>query len=83
MFEVTARPKVREGELDEFKQQAAELMRLAREKDRKTLRYDWFISDGGTRCESGRATSTPTACSSTPTTSGRREALPWPPTATT
>ena len=51
MFEVTARLKVREGELDGFKQQAAELMRLAREKDRKTLRYDWFISDDGTRCE--------------------------------
>jgi quinol monooxygenase YgiN len=51
MFEVTARVKVREGELDGFKQQAAEMMRQTREKDTKTLRYDWFLSDDGTECE--------------------------------
>jgi quinol monooxygenase YgiN len=51
MFEVTARLKVREGELDGFKRQAAEMMRLTREKDTKTLRYVWFISDDGTQCE--------------------------------
>ena len=26
-------------------------MRQVREKDTKTLRYDWFLSDDGTRCE--------------------------------
>jgi quinol monooxygenase YgiN len=51
MFEVTARLKIRDGELDGFKQQAAEVMRLTREKDTKTLRYDWFISDDGIHCE--------------------------------
>lgn len=51
MFEVTARVNVRDGELEGFKQQAAEMMRLTREKDTKTLRYDWFISDDGTQCE--------------------------------
>ena len=51
MFEVTDRLKVRDGELDGFKQQAAEMMRQTREKDTKTLRYDWFISDDGTQCE--------------------------------
>lgn len=51
MFEVTARVKVREGELDGFKQQAAEMMKQTREKDTKTLRYDWFLSDDGTACE--------------------------------
>lgn len=51
MFEVTARLNIRSGELDGFKQQAAEMMRQTREKDTKTLRYDWFISDDGTRCE--------------------------------
>ena len=51
MFEVTARLKIREGELEGFKRQAAEMMRLTREKDTKTLRYDWFISEDGTRCE--------------------------------
>jgi quinol monooxygenase YgiN len=51
MFEVTARLKIRDGELDGFKHQAGEMMRLTREKDTKTLRYDWFLSDDGTACE--------------------------------
>ena len=51
MFEVMARLKVRDGELDGFKQQAAQVMKLARELDTKTLRYDWFISDDETECE--------------------------------
>ena len=51
MVEVLARLKIRDGELEGFKQQAAELMRQAREKDTKTLRYDWFLSDDGTECE--------------------------------
>jgi quinol monooxygenase YgiN len=51
MFEVTARLKIREGELDGFKQQAAGMMRLTSEKDTKTLRYDWFLSDDGIACE--------------------------------
>jgi quinol monooxygenase YgiN len=51
MFEVTARVKIREGELEGFKHQAAEIMRQVREKDTKTLRYDWFISEDGTQCE--------------------------------
>jgi quinol monooxygenase YgiN len=51
MFEVTARMRIREGELDGFEQRAAEIMRLTREKDTQTLRYDWFVSDDGTACE--------------------------------
>ena len=51
MFEVTARLRVRDGELEGFKQQAAEIMRQVEEKDTKTLRYDWFLSDDGTQCE--------------------------------
>jgi quinol monooxygenase YgiN len=51
MFEVTARLNVRDGEPEGFKQQVAEIMRLTRERDTKTLRYDWFLSDDGTRCE--------------------------------
>jgi predicted ester cyclase/quinol monooxygenase YgiN len=51
MFEVTARLKIRDGELDGFKEQAAEMMRQTREKDARTLRYDWFLSDDGTQCE--------------------------------
>jgi quinol monooxygenase YgiN len=51
MFEVMARLQVRDGELDGFKQQAAEMMRQTREKDTRTLRYDWFLSNDGTECE--------------------------------
>ena len=50
-FEVRARLKVREGKVEEFKRQAAELMRQTREKDTGTLAYDWFLSNDGTECE--------------------------------
>ena len=51
MFEVTARLRVRPGELEGFKQQAAEIMRLTAELDTKTVRYDWFLSEDETECE--------------------------------
>lgn len=51
MFEVTAQLKVRDGELDGFKRQAAEMMRLTSELDTHTVRYDWFLSDDETQCE--------------------------------
>jgi quinol monooxygenase YgiN len=51
MFEATAQLKIREGELDGFKQQAAEVMRQMREQEEQPLRYDWFLSDDGTECE--------------------------------
>ncbi len=50
-FEVRARLKVRDGQLEGFKQQAAELMRQTKEKDTGTLAYDWFVSEDGTECE--------------------------------
>ena len=50
-FEVRARLKVRDGQLEGFKRQAAEMMRVTREKDTGTLAYDWFLSDDGTTCE--------------------------------
>ena len=50
-FEVRARLKVREGKLEEFRRQAAEMMRQTREKDTETLAYDWFLSNDGTECE--------------------------------
>ncbi len=50
-FEVRARLKVREGKLEGFKRQAAEMMRQTREKDTGTLAYDWFLSKDGTECE--------------------------------
>ena len=51
MFEATATLKIRQGQLEGFKRQAAELMRQMREQDEQPLRYDWFLSEDGTACE--------------------------------
>ena len=50
-LEVHAHLKIRPGQLEGFKVQAAELIRITRELDTKTLRYDWFIKEEGTECE--------------------------------
>jgi len=50
-FEVRARLKIRDGQLEGFKRQAAEMMRLTKEQDTGTLAYDWFLSNDGTECE--------------------------------
>jgi quinol monooxygenase YgiN len=50
-FEARAHLKVRDGQLEGFKRQAAEMMRVTREKDTGTLAYDWFLSQDGTECE--------------------------------
>lgn len=50
-LEVIARLKIKPGQLEGFKAQAAELVRITREKDTKTLRYDWFIDEDGSECE--------------------------------
>ena len=50
-LEVTAHLKIRPGQLEGFKAQVAEIMRLTREKDTHTIRYDWFIKEDGTECE--------------------------------
>jgi quinol monooxygenase YgiN len=50
-LEVIARVKVREGQLEGFKAQAAEIVRVSREQDTHTLRCDWFINQDGTECE--------------------------------
>jgi len=50
-LELHACLKIRPGQLEGFKSQAAEIMRITREQDTKTLRYDWFIKEDGTECE--------------------------------
>ena len=50
-LEVSARMTIRNGKLEEFKRQAAECIKQTREKDTKTLRYDWFLSSDQTECE--------------------------------
>jgi quinol monooxygenase YgiN len=50
-LELIARLKIRPGQLEGFKAQAAEILRLSREQDTQTMRYDWFINKEGTECE--------------------------------
>src|SRR5215510_15634368 len=50
-LEVSAHLRVRPGQLEGFKKQAAECIRITKEKDTHTLRYDWFLSNDGTECE--------------------------------
>jgi quinol monooxygenase YgiN len=50
-LELSAHMTVRPGCLEGFKKQAAECIRLTKEKDTHTLRYDWFLSTDGTQCE--------------------------------
>jgi quinol monooxygenase YgiN len=50
-LEVSARMTVRPGKLEGFKQQAAEIIRQTKQKDTKTLRYDWFLNSDQTECE--------------------------------
>jgi len=50
-LEMIVRLKIRPGQLEGFKAQAAEIMRLVREKDTGTLRYDWFVDEDALECE--------------------------------
>ncbi len=50
-LEVSAWMTIREGKLEGFKQHAAEIIRQTKEKDTKTLRYEWFLNGDQTECE--------------------------------
>lgn len=50
-LEVIAHLKIRPGQLEGFKTQAAEILRIIREKDTHTLRCEWFVNQDGTECE--------------------------------
>jgi quinol monooxygenase YgiN len=50
-LEVIVRAKVRPGQLEGVKAQAAEIVRVTREQDTHTLRCDWFLNEDGTECE--------------------------------
>ena len=51
ILELGAHMTVRPGQLEGFKKQAAECIRITKEKDTHTLRYDWFLSLDQTECE--------------------------------
>ncbi|WP_298091024.1 putative quinol monooxygenase [uncultured Sphingomonas sp.] len=47
-IQAVARFKIKAGKTDEFKRLSEDCMRLAREKDPGTIRYDIFMNDDGT-----------------------------------
>ena len=49
ILEVSAHMTIRKGKLEGFKKQAAEIIRQTKEKDTKTLRYEWFLNAEETR----------------------------------
>lgn len=50
-LEVIARGRVRAGQVDGFRAQVAEIVRLTRERDTQTLRCDWFIDEDAAEFE--------------------------------
>ena len=58
-LEVSAHMTVRPGCLEGFRKQAAECIRITKEQDTRTVRYDWFISSDGTECEVREAYTSP------------------------
>jgi quinol monooxygenase YgiN len=48
---VSAKMKIIQGMLEEFKQQAAKCISVVKDKDPGTLQYDWFLSLDKTECE--------------------------------
>ena len=60
-LELSAHMTVRPGCLEGFKKQAAECIRITKQKDTHTLRYDWFLSTDGTECEVREAYTGPEA----------------------
>ena len=58
-LEVSAHMTVRPGCIESFRKQAAECIRITKEKDTGTLRYDWFLSTDDTECEVREAYTSP------------------------
>jgi len=49
-LQMTARFRIHDGKLDEFKSLAMRCMQVVREKDTGTLQYDWFLDADGREC---------------------------------
>jgi quinol monooxygenase YgiN len=49
-IQVTARLKIHDGKLEEFKRIAKKCMQSVRTKDSGTLQYDWFFSGDQSEC---------------------------------
>lgn len=49
-LQVTARLKIHEGKLNEFKKVATQCLMVVKERDKNTRQYDWFFNEDYTEC---------------------------------
>lgn len=49
-LQITATLTIHDGQLDAFREAAAECLRSVRERDSGTLQYDWFFSEDHSVC---------------------------------
>ena len=49
-LQFTARFKIHDGKLDDFRTLAAECLRMVQEKDKGTIQYEWFFNKDQTEC---------------------------------
>lgn len=49
-LQITARFKIHDGRLNEFKRLAEQCISIVKEKDQRTLQFDWFLDQHGTEC---------------------------------
>ncbi len=49
-IQITARFKIHEGRLEEFKRLATKCISITKEQDQGTLQFDWFFSKEQTEC---------------------------------
>ena len=49
-LQITAKLKIHDGQLDNFKELARKCMESVKTKDSGTKQYDWFMSPDGTEC---------------------------------
>lgn len=50
-IQASAKLKIPDGKLEEFKQAARDYIKEIKEKDKGTLQSDWFISNDNSECE--------------------------------
>jgi quinol monooxygenase YgiN len=50
-LQVSAKMRIRDGMLEDFKRHAAECVQRVKQKDPGTIQYDWFISSDNSECE--------------------------------
>ena len=49
-LQITARWRIHDGKLDEYKKLAEQCLAITKEKDKETLQFDWYFNQDQTEC---------------------------------